>query len=126
MQRGFEAGIAHTRQKGSVNLEVSHQGRFQPGQQWETPESCHYYDSSASSEGSEGSVSMEEGQIDQELREEEGLTPDQLVFKGLFSSHLFKALLFKAESSTHLGVNTSREDNVVGEQDPPGLLFLSH
>lgn len=66
---------------------------------------------------------MEEGQIDQELSDEEGLTPDQPVFRGLFRPHLFKALPFKAKSSTHLGVNISGNDNVSGEQDTTNLLF---
>lgn len=60
---------------------------------------------------------------DQELSDEEGTTPNQAVFKGLFRPHLSKALLFKAESSIHLGANTSRADNVIGEQDPADLLF---
>lgn len=41
---------------------------------------------------SKDSVSEEEGLIDQELSEDDGIGPEQPSFKGLFRPHLFKAL----------------------------------
>lgn len=72
--------------------------------------------------GTNDSLSIEAGQLEQELSEEEGLIPDQPIFKGLFRPHLFKALLFKAKNSIMLGTNTSPEGALV-EQDPAELLF---
>lgn len=123
VQRGFEAGIRHNRHPVSIIPEVPVHGRYQPFQGPRDLESYQDPCSSASSIRSDDSISMEEGQIDQELSEEEGLIPDQPVFKGLFRPHLFKALLFKSKSSTSLGTNSTRPDNSTGEQDPTELLF---
>lgn len=79
--------------------------------------------SSASPSETDDSESLDEGQLDQELSDEEGLFLDQPVFKGLFRPHLFKALLFKAKASMKLGTATSRPERSMAERDPADLFF---
>lgn len=67
--------------------------------------------------------SFKERQMEQELSEEEGLSPEQLIFRGLFRPHLFKALLFKAKASTKLGTADAKPGGSLTEQDPADLLF---
>lgn len=74
--------------------------------------------SPASSQRSQSSLSGEEGQREMELSEDEGLTPDQPVFTGLFHPALFRSLLFKARNSTRLGADHSAPDTAVGSADP--------
>ncbi|KAG8139559.1 hypothetical protein E2320_002326, partial [Naja naja] len=62
--------------------------------------------SPVSSKESESSLSEEEGQLDKEMLENEGLTPDQPSFTGPFRPHLFKSLLFKAKNTARV-VNVS-------------------
>lgn len=64
----------------------------------------------ASLSGAYKSLSFDEGQLEQELLDEEGLLPDQPVFRRLFCPHLFKALLFKAKASTKLGTADTRPE----------------
>lgn len=64
----------------------------------------------ASLSGADKSLSFDEGQLEQELLDEEGLLPDQPVFRRLFRPHLFKALLFKVKASTKLGTADTRPE----------------
>lgn len=61
--------------------------------------------------------------MEQELSEEEGLSLEQPVFRGLFRPHLFQALLFKAKASTKLGTADTEPGGSLTEQDPADLLF---
>lgn len=58
-----------------------------------------------------------------EFSEDEGLTPDQPVFTGLFHPTLFKSLLFKARNSTHLGMDHSGPEAPVASTDITEPLF---
>lgn len=52
---------------------------------------------------SEDSI-LEKGEVDdQELSEDENLTPDKPAFTGLFMPSLFKSLLYKATDVTNMG-----------------------
>lgn len=86
-------------------------------------QSTAFSSSSASLSGTDNSLSFDEGQLDQELSDEDGLLLDQSVFKRLFHLHLFKALLFKAKASTKLDTADTGPVGTMTEQDLAELLF---
>lgn len=57
--------------------------------------------------GSEDSLLGDEGQREFDLSEDEGLILDSPAFTGLFPPALFKSLLHKARTTTHLGVQAT-------------------
>ncbi|XP_013917285.1 PREDICTED: uncharacterized protein LOC106545294 [Thamnophis sirtalis] len=61
------------------------------------------------------SALVEEGEhLDREFSDDEGLPRDQPTAPGLFRHALFKSLLYKAKTTTHMGEAASRESTAVG------------
>ncbi|XP_013923459.1 PREDICTED: dnaJ homolog subfamily C member 13 [Thamnophis sirtalis] len=64
---------------------------------------------------SEESALVEEGEvIDREFSDDEGLPLDQPTAPGLFRHSLFKSLLYKAKTTTHMGEAASKDSTAVG------------
>lgn len=122
---GFEVGRQQHKQP-ALWAEAPTQGTYQAfSAQKErlSQQSAASSSSSASVSGTNETLSFDEGHLDRELSDDEGLLPDQPVFKGLFRPHLFKTLLFKAKVSTKLGSADTRPGGSITEQDPADLLF---
>lgn len=73
--------------------------------------------------GSENSFWGEEDQLEQDLSEAEGLTPDKPAFTGLFKPSLFKSLLFKAKTTIHMVFRATSEQAAMDLQDPSEGFF---
>lgn len=65
----------------------------------------------------------DEGQREFDLSEDEGLILDPPAFTGLFPPALFKSLLHKARTTTHLGVQATSLETPLGPQGPSQGLF---
>lgn len=78
---------------------------------------------SSPSNVSQGSLSDENVILDQDLSEDEGLEPDQPSFIGLFRPHMFRSLLFKAQTTTRLGTAPSSSGVPSSSRDPASSLF---
>lgn len=95
--------------QGRVPVIAVEEGREVPSERY-TPER---------SIGSQSDISEEEGQLDLDLSDDEGISPDLPVSSGLFQPGLLKSLLFKAKNMANLGTTPPvSSDHPQGQKDP--------
>lgn len=63
---------------------------------------------------SEASLLGDEELGEQELLEDEGLTPDRPAFLGLFRTALFKSFFYKAKATANIGTSEAPAEAALG------------